>query len=460
MAKLLKLRRGSTTQHASFTGAEGEVTIDTTKDTAVVHDGSQAGGRPLAREDMSNVSSASIAGQLGTDSIATTKIAGGALPTDVTVASANIVNGTIVNEDVNASAAIAGSKISPTFTSAISTTGNITTNGDIFVSSTYPRIHMTDTNNNSDYLFVNDNGNFRIYDDTNSAARLSIDAGGTTNIAGNLDVGAGVDVTGNIGVTGTVDGRDVAADGAKLDGGIMLADGDKGDITVSNSGATFTIDNDAVTLAKIENFDSGRIMGRLASGTGDCSQLTASSVRSIINVEDGATADQTASEIVSLLGGQNLDVARLYSTNGTVGRDSTDYIEFVNNTRLDVVINGSNEFRFESDGDFHADGDVIAQSTTISSDINLKENIKVVPNALDKVESLRGVTFDWKRDGTPSAGVIAQEVQGVLPEAVKEVTPVKGGDSHLSVNYHALTSILIEAIKDLKAEIDELKGGK
>ena len=49
MAKLLKLRRGSTSAHASFTGAEGEVTIDTTKDTAVVHDGSQAGGRPLAK---------------------------------------------------------------------------------------------------------------------------------------------------------------------------------------------------------------------------------------------------------------------------------------------------------------------------------------------------------------------------------------------------------------------------
>ena len=91
MAKLLKLRRGTTTQHASFTGAEGEVTVDITKDTAVVHDGSQAGGRPLAREDMSNVSSASIAGQLGTDSIATTKIAGGALPTDVTITNANIV---------------------------------------------------------------------------------------------------------------------------------------------------------------------------------------------------------------------------------------------------------------------------------------------------------------------------------------------------------------------------------
>ena len=87
-------------------------------------------------------------------------------------------------------------------TGNISTTGNVTTSGEIFVSSTYPRIHLTDTNNDSDYLFVNDNGNFRIYDNTNSAARLSIDAGGTTNIAGNLDVGSGIDVTGAINGTG------------------------------------------------------------------------------------------------------------------------------------------------------------------------------------------------------------------------------------------------------------------
>jgi len=92
MAKLLKLRRGTTTQHASFTGAEGEVTIDTTKDTAVIHDGSQAGGRPLLREDM-----------------------------------ANLPAGTIDNADVNASAAIAGTKISPNFGSQnVVTTGTVT----------------------------------------------------------------------------------------------------------------------------------------------------------------------------------------------------------------------------------------------------------------------------------------------------------------------------------------------
>ena len=128
MAKLLKLRRGTTSQHSSFTGAEGEVTVDTDKETLVVHDGSTAGGHPVAAEDMANVSSASIAGRLANDSIATSKIAAGALPTDVTVQSANIVDGTIVNADINASAAIAGTKISPNFGSqnVVTTTGKLT----------------------------------------------------------------------------------------------------------------------------------------------------------------------------------------------------------------------------------------------------------------------------------------------------------------------------------------------
>tara|TARA_B100000214_G_scaffold337143_1_gene281534 strand:+ start:11565 stop:13001 length:1437 start_codon:yes stop_codon:yes gene_type:complete len=113
MAKLLKLRRGTTSQHSSFTGAEGEVTIDTTKDTAVVHDGSTAAGRPLAREDLNNVSSSTIAGRLSNDSLATSKIAAGALPTDVTVASANIVNGTIATGDI-ANSAITSDKLNNT----------------------------------------------------------------------------------------------------------------------------------------------------------------------------------------------------------------------------------------------------------------------------------------------------------------------------------------------------------
>ena len=60
MAKLLKLRRGTTSQHSSFTGAEGECTVDTTKDTLIVHDGSTAGGRALLREDLNNIAAGAV----------------------------------------------------------------------------------------------------------------------------------------------------------------------------------------------------------------------------------------------------------------------------------------------------------------------------------------------------------------------------------------------------------------
>ena len=197
MAKLLKLRRGTTTQHASFTGAEGEVTIDTTKDTAVVHDGSQAGGRPLAREDMSNVSSASIAGRLGTDSIAPSKIGAGGLPSDVTIGSANIVDGTIVNADINASAAIANSKLADSGVTA----------GSVGSSSAIPII----TVNSKGIITGTSTTAIDSTTIANGSSSVAVANNGAITSNANHDFSAGIDVTGNITVTGTVDGVDVAA---------------------------------------------------------------------------------------------------------------------------------------------------------------------------------------------------------------------------------------------------------
>lgn len=76
-----------------------------------------------------------------------------------------------------------------------------------------------------------------------------------------------------------------------VDGAIAggVSDGDKGDITVSGSGATWTIDNDVVTYAKMQNVSAtSRILGRITVGAGDTEELTAANVRTIINVEDGA----------------------------------------------------------------------------------------------------------------------------------------------------------------------------
>ena len=207
MADQLQLRGGTTTEHATFTGALREVTVDTDKDTVVVHDNATAGGYPLLREDLSNLPAGTIvdadinasagivdtklatiatvgkvsnsattatnantasaivardafgnfsagtitanltgtASAIGDNTVTSAKIVDGsivdadinnsaaitlsklgtgALPTAITVASANIVDGTIVDADVNASAAIAGTKISPDFGSQnVVTTG-------------------------------------------------------------------------------------------------------------------------------------------------------------------------------------------------------------------------------------------------------------------------------------------------------------------------------------------------
>lgn len=110
-------------------------------------------------------------------------------------------------------------------------------------------------------------------------------------------------------------------------------------------------------------------------------------------------------------------------------------------------------------GDLHVESDVVAFSATIS-DARLKSNVVEVPNALDKIDQLRGVTFTYT-GGRESAGVIAQEVEAVLPCAVTErLVPLeKGADEetkYKTVNYDALSSLFIEAIKELKAENEAL----
>ena len=113
----------------------------------------------------------------------------------------------------------------------------------------------------------------------------------------------------------------------------------------------------------------------------------------------------------------------------------------------------------ESDGDFHATGDIVAFSSS-PSDERLKENIQVVDGALEKVSQLKGVTFDWKKDGRKSAGLIAQDVEKVLPTAVKEkelILTHDDGEKYKVIEHSQVTALLVEAIKELKAEIEDLK---
>ena len=98
-------------------------------------------------------------------------------------------------------------------------------------------------------------------------------------------------------------------------------------------------------------------------------------------------------------------------------------------------------------GSFTATGDITAYS-----DDSLKTNVQVIDGALGKVEAIRGVTFERIEDGSVSTGVIAQELKAVLPEAVH--TDAEGVHS---VAYGNITGLLIEAVKELSAQVEELK---
>ena len=82
---------------------------------------------------------------------------------------------------------------------------------------------------------------------------------------------------------------------------------------------------------------------------------------------------------------------------------------------------------------------------------NKKSNIELITNALNKVLSLNGVTFNLIDSNEPSAGLIAQDVEKVLPSAVKHNNGI------LSLNYSGVIGLLVEAIKEQQLQIDELK---
>jgi len=431
MAKLLKLRRGTTTQHASFTGAEGEVTIDTDKDTAVVHDGSTQAGKPLLREDMSN------------------------LPA-----------GTIDNADVNASAAISGTKIAPDFGSQdITTTGKIkfanvySTEGDLPSASTYhgmfAHVHGTGL------AYFAHGGNWIKLAPLNAP-----------------DFTGGIDVNGNITATGTVDGRDVAADGTKLDGieSSATADQTAAEIrTLVESASDSNVFTDA---------DHTKLNGIEASATADQTKSDIDGLNINADQVDGmhaneflavagdtATGDITFSGgagAVTVSGGSDIRIAGGswtgdYTTGIKIQPTANDsYFQYQGNLEFRKA-NGNSAVNISQSGDITAVGNVTAYS-----DARLKTDISTINDALGIVGKLRGVSYKWIATDKPSIGVIAQEVEEVIPEVVlnnRQTNPSTGETTEIkSVDYGKIVGVLINAINELKAEVDELKpkkkGGK
>ena len=132
------------------------------------------------------------------------------------------------------------------------------------------------------------------------------------------------------------------------------------------------------------------------------------------------------------------------------------YVDFTSQETLfgseDVVSSGYGVY---STARIASEKDVIA---FVSSDKRLKTNIKPITGSLGRISDIDGVSFEWK-DGydkrvqnKTNLGVIAQDVQKVIPEIVKERK-----DGYLAVQYDQLVPVLIEAVKDQQKQIDELR---
>jgi hypothetical protein len=126
--------------------------------------------------------------------------------------------------------------------------------------------------------------------------------------------------------------------------------------------------------------------------------------------------------------------------------------------QIRVATGGIWNFAFDTSV-FHSDGDIIAYSTT-TSDIRLKENIKDLESPLDKILQLKGISYNLKRSGKGHIGLIAQDVEKVIPLVVEEYNlPFEENDKELykTIRYQELIPYLIESIKSLEYRIKILE---
>ena len=160
----------------------------------------------------------------------------------------------------------------------------------------------------------------------------------------------------------------------------------------------------------------------------------------------GVINDPDTSDFVTKAGSQTIGGAKTFTaalvpsggiTMGTADMSYTNALLFSGPTGIVTL---------GTDGSINADGDI-----TAFSDKRLKEDIKPIENALQKVSELNGYTFKKIGQDKRLTGLIAQEVQQVLPEAVHE-----NEDGMLSVAYGNTVSLLVEAIKELQAQVNDL----
>ena len=332
---------------------------------------------------------------------------------------------------------------------------------------------------------VNVRSQLKVSDTTQSTttANGALIVSGGVGIAKNLNVGGNLNVTGSItgNVTGNIVG-DVTGTATNATN-ISIAATTSSDTTTSivlvanqstgnqspfiDSGLSYNANTNALTASTFVGTLSN-LLTLNTSGTGlSGSTSYNNSGAATFTVTSNATSANTASTIVARDASNNFNAGTITAAltgNATSASTAAD-LSFGSANQV-VFKNGSNNGATSSNLTFDGTNlSVGGDITAFASDERLKENIQPLENALDKVLALNGFTYSFNEIGQSLGfdglvryvGVSAQQVQAVLPEAVK---PAPVDSNYITVQYEKLVPLLIEAIKELKAEINELKGVK
>jgi len=198
------------------------------------------------------------------------------------------------------------------------------------------------------------------------------------------------------------------------------------------------------------------------TSAGDVSINSAITANSIFNIKQRSTASYAGINIYS---SSNETFLGLGNT-GSICTIQANYNSSGGYVPLNFLAGGSECMRItttynllvgtttDNGEKLYVGGAIRATGTiTANSDLILKKNLLKIENALEKVEQINGYTYEFKADDSKRhAGVIAQEIQTVLPEIVN-----KGNDGILGVEYGNISALLIEAIKEQQTQINELK---
>ena len=308
---------------------------------------------------------------------------------------------------------------------------------------------------------INNNADYRIITGSSTADTLEAETGLTYN-SGTLAQGSGdliIDCPADIVLDADGGNIEMKDDGLHFysisrsgDNAIIQSVISDGDVIIQGNDGGSTI-----TALTLDMSDAGSAYFNNMVGIGTTTPGTDGySYAEDLVIKAGASASDGAGLSINSLGRQYGVISFLDSA-GAAGEIFYDHTS----NYLYFKTNAVSRWSLDASGNMIASGNVTAFGSV--SDERLKENIEVIENPIEKVKKLKGVTFTYKKNKKKGTGLIAQDLEKVLPEAVytsETIADKKEGEEseeHLAIRYGNTVGLLVEAIKELEARIKELE---